>query len=89
MCPKIETADEVRAISKKLNELVEQKGQKRPIFILPLLESAKGIENAFDIASTSKEEGVYMVGLSMGLEDYASDLGIFDRSKDDKESQWA
>lgn len=89
VCPKIETADEVRAISKKLNELQEKKGSKRPVFILPLLESAKGIENAFEIAAASKEEGVNMVGLSMGLEDYASDLGIFDRSKDDKESQWA
>lgn len=30
-----------------------------------------------------------MIGLSMGLEDYSSDLGIFDRSDDDRESKWA
>lgn len=45
--PKVETADEIRAISAKLNELREQKGQKKPIFVLPLIESAKGVENAF------------------------------------------
>jgi len=25
----------------------------------------------------------------MGLEDYAQDMGVFERSKDDKESEWA
>lgn len=87
--PKVETPEQVREIAQKINELREAKGQKKPIYLLPLIESAKGVENAFAIAAVSKEPNINMIGMSMGLEDYSSDLGIFDRSDDDKESKWA
>jgi citrate lyase subunit beta/citryl-CoA lyase len=39
---------------------------------MPILESALGIENAFAIASASEK----IVAVTIGLEDYTSDLGV-------------
>jgi citrate lyase subunit beta / citryl-CoA lyase len=39
---------------------------------MPIIESALGVENAFEIAKASKN----VVALAIGLEDYTSDLGV-------------
>ena len=44
----------------------------RPIWLMPILESALGIENAFAIAHASDR----IAALTIGLEDYTADLGV-------------
>ena len=44
----------------------------RPIWLMPILESALGIENAFAIATASDR----IAALTIGLEDYTADLGV-------------
>ncbi len=71
--PKIEAADEVRAIDATLTELEQQ-------FALPaggirieaLIESARAEENVFEIAFASKR----LVGLVLGTYDYWASLGL-------------
>ena len=44
----------------------------RPIWLMPILESALGIENAFAIATASER----IAAITIGLEDYTADLGV-------------
>ena len=45
---------------------------KRPILIHAILETALGVENAFAVATAGRR----VVALTIGLEDYAADLGV-------------
>jgi citrate lyase subunit beta/citryl-CoA lyase len=56
----------------------------RPIWIMPILESGQGIENAAAIASASES----VAALTIGLEDYTADLGVV-RTAEGKESLYA
>ena len=56
----------------------------RPIWLMPILESALGIENAFAIATASEN----VVALTIGLEDYTADLGVA-RTREGRESLYA
>jgi citrate lyase subunit beta/citryl-CoA lyase len=72
LIPKVEGADQIIAVSRRIEEIKANYGITRPIWIMPILESALGIENAFAIAKTSDQ----MVALTIGLEDYTADLGV-------------
>lgn len=72
LVPKVETAAEVRAVDAHITELQERAGLERPLWLMPILESALGIENAFAIATASAR----VVALTIGLEDYTADLGV-------------
>jgi len=80
--PKVESADEIHKLEKKLCELL--KVEKNPILILCLIETAIGVERAFEIVNASPN----IIGVSMGLEDYTADRGI-ERTETDEESMWA
>jgi len=49
LVPKAETADQVRAVDARTRTLEPS----RPVWIMPILESALGLENAFTIATAS------------------------------------
>jgi citrate lyase subunit beta/citryl-CoA lyase len=51
---------------------------------MPIIETALGIENSFEIARSSEN----VVGLAIGLEDYTADLGV-QRTAEGKESLYA
>jgi citrate lyase subunit beta/citryl-CoA lyase len=51
---------------------------------MPIIESALGVEKAFEIATASQN----VVAMAIGLEDYTADLGV-SRTKDAKESLYA
>jgi citrate lyase subunit beta / citryl-CoA lyase len=55
-----------------------------PIWLMPIIESALGVENAFAIASA--HPGV--AALTIGLEDYTADLGVV-KTREGVESLWA
>lgn len=54
------------------------------IFLIPIIESARGVLRAFEIASASPR----VVALAIGLEDYAKDIGA-ERTAEGRESLWA
>jgi citrate lyase subunit beta/citryl-CoA lyase len=72
LIPKVEVPDEVIAVEKRITEVKSDYGLSRPTWLMPILESALGIENAFAIASASEKT----VALTIGLEDYTADLGV-------------
>ncbi len=72
LIPKVEHARDVLEVDRKISEIETHEGIKQPIWLMPILESALGIENAFAIASASDR----VCALTIGLEDYTADLGV-------------
>jgi citrate lyase subunit beta/citryl-CoA lyase len=73
LIPKTETADQVVEVASRIREILSvAPGDEAPVWIMPILETALGIENAFAIASASP----MVVALTVGLEDYTADLGV-------------
>jgi citrate lyase subunit beta/citryl-CoA lyase len=73
LIPKTETADHVTEVDSRIRDILgEPASGDPPVWIMPILESALGIENAFEIASASPA----VVALTIGLEDYTADLGV-------------
>jgi citrate lyase subunit beta/citryl-CoA lyase len=84
LLPKTERAEQVTQVDGKIAELMQQHRLSRPIWIMPILESALGIENAFSVAAASPN----VVALTIGLEDYTADLGVV-KSAEGAESLYA
>jgi citrate lyase subunit beta/citryl-CoA lyase len=72
LVPKVETPEQVSDIVGAVRSIAEARGVSRPIWLMPILESALGIENACAIAKASDR----VVALTIGLEDYTADLGV-------------
>ena len=84
LLPKTEAAEQVIEVARKIAEIKRQHAMSGPIWLMPILESALGIENAFSIARADDS----VVALTIGLEDYTSDLGVV-RTLDGAESLYA
>jgi len=84
LIPKVESADQVVEVEQKTDEILEGCGLTRPIWLMPILESALGIENAVAIAAASAQ----VVALTIGLEDYTADLGVV-KTPEGRESLYA
>jgi citrate lyase subunit beta/citryl-CoA lyase len=72
LIPKVESPDQVVEVEQKTDAILEGCGITRPIWLMPILESALGVENAVAIAAASAQ----VVALTIGLEDYTADLGV-------------
>lgn len=72
LLPKVESADQIREVDAAIRAVLERLGVDRPIWLMPILESALGIEEAFAIASAAPR----VVALALGLEDLTADLGV-------------
>ena len=72
LIPKVERPEQVVEANCRIEEIKANYGITRPIWLMPILESALGIENAFAIAKASEAT----VALTIGLEDYTSDIGV-------------
>jgi len=84
LIPKVETPEQVAEADRLMRELKVSHGIDRAIWLMPILESALGIENAFAIATVSPN----IAALTIGLEDYTADLGVV-KTLDGRESQYA
>ncbi len=80
LIPKCESAEQVRQVDEKIAKL----DPGYPIWLLPIIESARGCFAAFDIADASP----HVAALTIGLEDYTADIGVA-RTPDNRESFWA
>jgi len=84
LVPKCEDAETLRAVDNKIKEIKKKEGQPGTVFLMPIIESAGGVERAYEIATATA--GV--VALAIGLEDYTADLGV-QRTKEGTESLYA
>ena len=84
LIPKVETAAQVVDVDAAITSIAKQAGVTRPIWLMPILESALGIENAFAIATASDR----IAAITIGLEDYTADLGVA-KTADGSESLYA
>jgi citrate lyase subunit beta/citryl-CoA lyase len=72
LIPKVETAVQVSEVDQRIRAIQKATDSTRAIWLMPILESALGIENAYAIATASER----VCALTIGLEDYTSDLGV-------------
>jgi citrate lyase subunit beta/citryl-CoA lyase len=72
LIPKVESPDQIREVDAAISKILGPHGSGRPIWLMPILESALGIERAYEIASCCER----VAALTLGLEDYAADLGV-------------
>ena len=72
LVPKVEHAEQVREVDGSIERILGRTGDDRPVWLMPILESARGIENASEIASASQR----VCALTLGLEDYTADMGV-------------
>ncbi len=84
LIPKCEDAEQISLVDREIKRLSKQCGRKEPVFLMPIIESALGVEHAFSIATASPN----MVAMAIGLEDYTADLGTR-RSPGGEESLYA
>ena len=84
LIPKCENAATVRQVDDRIMQIKKRLGQDETVFLMPIIESAGGVERAFEIATASPS----VVALAIGLEDYTADLGV-QRTKEGSESLYA
>jgi citrate lyase subunit beta/citryl-CoA lyase len=84
LIPKCETAEQVKAVDARIEEIRTKRGVKSKVFLMPIVESALGCMNAHAIATASPS----VVALTIGLEDYTADIGT-QRTNEGRESFWA
>jgi citrate lyase subunit beta/citryl-CoA lyase len=82
LIPKVERADDVREVDAAISRLTGRDGESP--WLMPILESALGVEASFEIARSSAR----IAALTLGLEDYAADLGV-PKSVEGEESFYA
>lgn len=72
LIPKCESAGSVRDIENKILEIRNGAGLDYPVHLMPIIETALGVEMSFEIAGSSSG----IVAMAIGLEDLTADLGV-------------
>jgi citrate lyase subunit beta/citryl-CoA lyase len=72
LIPKVESPESVREVHELVETLRARHEPGRPVWLMPIIESALGVEHAFAIAAAADS----VVALTIGLEDYTADLGV-------------
>ncbi len=83
LIPKVEEPSQVKAVDDTIQTLRKEYKVQEPVYLMPIIESAKGGINAYDIACASDNN----VALALGLEDYTADIGV-QRTLEGRESFW-
>ncbi len=84
LVPKCEHADQIHKVDAAIKELSKKHGIQHQIWLMPIIESAVGVINSYEIAKASEN----VAALAVGLEDYTADLGAR-RTKEADESFYA
>ena len=72
LIPKCETAENVKQVAMRIRDIKAGSGLENPVYLMPIIESAMGVEMAFDIARADES----VVALAVGLEDLTADMGV-------------
>jgi citrate lyase subunit beta/citryl-CoA lyase len=84
LIPKVEEASQIIEVEKEVLQIKAKHGITGDIWFMPIIESAKGAINAYEIAKASH----FVCSLAIGLEDYTADIGA-ERTLEGTESFWA
>ncbi|MCE5345644.1 MAG: citrate lyase acyl carrier protein [Bacteroidales bacterium] len=84
LIPKCDNAWSVKRVDEEVTVIKNKLHIEDPVFLMPIIESASGIENSFEIARSSEN----VVAVAIGLEDYTADLGV-NRTAEGMESLYA
>ena len=84
LIPKCESADQVQKVDEAVQNIKIKNDYKADIYYMPIIESALGVVNAYQIAAASKNN----CALAVGLEDYTADIGT-ERTAEGRESFYA
>ncbi|MCX6273545.1 MAG: aldolase/citrate lyase family protein [Bacteroidetes bacterium] len=71
LIPKCETVDHINQVNRKIREIQERTGDSTDVWLMPIIESARGIVNCYEIAQAADN----IVAMAIGLEDLTADLG--------------
>ncbi|MBA7518779.1 Citrate lyase acyl carrier protein [subsurface metagenome] len=82
LLPKCETAAQIKQVDEEISQIAKK--SEHQIHLMPIIESALGVINAYSIATASEN----IAALAIGLEDYTADIGA-KRSEGGKESFYA
>lgn len=84
LVPKCESAVELQKVNKRIATIQKKSKSIKSVWLMPIIESAKGVMKAFEIAQAADN----VVALAIGLEDYTADLGV-NRTQEGTESLFA
>lgn len=84
LIPKVEEASQILEVEKEVEAIKKLHGITDDIWFMPIIESARGAINAYEIAKASP----LVCSLAIGLEDYTADIGA-ERTLEGNESFWA
>ena len=84
LIPKCESGEQVKEVVNEIHRIQKITGTSNEIFLMPIIESAKGILKAYEIAYSSNSN----CALTIGLEDYTADIGS-QRTEEGRESFFA
>ena len=84
LIPKCELPEQVVETILEIRRIKVERKIKNEVYVMPIIESAKGIIHAYEIASASPN----ICSLAIGLEDYTADIGT-QRTPEGKESFFA
>jgi citrate lyase subunit beta/citryl-CoA lyase len=71
LVPKCESTEDIKRVNEVMDVLRKEHGIDKQVWLMPIIESAKGVVKAYEIASAANN----VVSLAIGLEDYTADLG--------------
>ena len=80
LIPKTEEADDIIRVNQVIDILKKENGIEQKIWLMPIIESAKGVINAYEIATAAYN----VASIAIGLEDYTADLGTKRTNKGDE-----
>ncbi len=72
LIPKCESELQIRKVIDYITKNQKESNSNHPIWLMPIIESAKGVLNCREIAKSSDS----IIGMAIGLEDYTADLGV-------------
>lgn len=84
LVPKCENKEQIVLLNEEIEKRQKRLNITSPIWLMPIIESAAGVMNAYSIAKAAPN----IVAMAIGLEDYTADLGV-KRTPEGKESLFA
>jgi citrate lyase subunit beta/citryl-CoA lyase len=84
LVPKCESPDEITKVNERITVIKKEKKIEGDVWLMPIIESAKGVMNVYEIAFAAGN----LAALAIGLEDFTADLGTL-RTEEGTESFFA
>ena len=72
LVPKAEDPADLRYIEETIRRLLEEHDLEQEVFLMPIIETALGVERAYDLATAVPS----VAAMAIGLEDLTADLGV-------------